>query len=97
MVQQRKSGPGTAAEASRYLGVGLTWALSTALFLYLGSLADRWLGSEPWLTLIGAFVGAAAGFWYMFRQLVIDPERRRAEERRAAKDASAGEERKRER
>jgi ATP synthase protein I len=92
MVQQRKSGPGTAAEASRYLGVGLTWALSTALFLYLGSVTDRWLGTAPWLTLIGAFVGAAAGFWYMYRQLVIDPERKRAAERRSTKDAAAGEE-----
>jgi F0F1-type ATP synthase assembly protein I len=97
MVQQRKSGPGTAAEASRYLGVGLTWALSTALFLYLGSVADRRLGTEPWLTLIGAFVGAVAGFWYMYRQLVIDPERKRAAERRAQQDAAVGEERKRER
>jgi ATP synthase protein I len=94
MVQQRKSGPGTAAEASRYLGVGLTWALSTALFLYLGSVADRWLGSEPWLTLIGAFVGAAAGFWYMYRHLVTDPQRKRDAERRAGQDA-AGEEGKR--
>jgi F0F1-type ATP synthase assembly protein I len=80
MVEQHKKGPGTAAEASRYLGVGLTWALSTALFLYLGTLADDWLGSEPWLTLIGAFVGAAAGFWYMYRQLVIEPQRRKQQE-----------------
>jgi len=97
MVQQRKSGPGTAAEASRYLGVGLTWALSTALFLYLGSVADRRLDTEPWLTLIGAFVGAVAGFWYMYRHLVVDPERKRAAERRAVRDAAAGEDRKRER
>jgi hypothetical protein len=36
-------------------------ALSTLLFLYLGTRADGWLGTEPWLTLIGAFVGAARG------------------------------------
>jgi F0F1-type ATP synthase assembly protein I len=59
--------------------------------------ADRRLGTEPWLTLIGAFVGAVAGFWYMYRQLVIDPERKRAAERRAQQDAAVGEERKRER
>jgi F0F1-type ATP synthase assembly protein I len=79
MVQQRKGGPGFAAESSRYLGIGLTWALSTALFLYLGSLADGWLGTEPWLTLVGAFVGAAAGFWYMYRHLVVEPQRRQRE------------------
>ena len=76
MVQQRKTGQNTAAEASRYLGVGLTWALSTALFTWVGTRADAWLGSEPWLTLAGAFVGAVAGFWYMYRNLVIAPRDR---------------------
>jgi F0F1-type ATP synthase assembly protein I len=74
-VQQRKTEPGAAADVSRYLGLGLTMAASTALFLYLGSLADRRLGTEPWLTLVGAFVGAAAGFYYMYRHLVIEPQR----------------------
>ena len=68
--------PNQAVQASKYLGVGLTWALSTALFLYLGSLADGWLGTAPWLTLIGAFVGGAAGFYHMYRQLVNAPKQR---------------------
>lgn len=63
-------------EAARYVGTGLTWAMSTLLFLWLGTEADRWLGTAPWLTLIGAFVGAAAGFWYMYYHLVIEPQRR---------------------
>lgn len=78
MIQQRKTGQNTAAEASRYLGVGLTWALSTALFTWLGMRADAWLETEPWLTLTGAFVGAVAGFWYMYRNLVIEPRDRQA-------------------
>lgn len=76
MVHQRKTEPGQAAQASRYLGIGLTWALSTGLFLYLGSLADARLGSTPWLTLTGAFVGGAAGFYYMYHHLVIVPQRK---------------------
>jgi len=60
---------GTQAEISRYLGYGLTWALSTLLFLWLGTKADSWLGTRPALTLIGAFVGAAAGFYYMIHGL----------------------------
>jgi hypothetical protein len=47
----------------------LTWALSTLLFLWLGTKADGWLGTGPALTLIGAFVGAAAGFYYMIHGL----------------------------
>jgi hypothetical protein len=76
VVQQRRTTPDTAAQAAKYLGIGMTWALSTALFLYLGSRLDARLGTDPWLTLIGAFVGAVAGFWYMYYHLVIEPQRR---------------------
>ena len=69
--------PNTAAEASRYLGVGMTWALSTALFLWLGTLADGWLNTEPIFTLLGAFIGAAAGFYYMYHHLVTMPAQKR--------------------
>ena len=53
-----------------YLGHGLTWAVSTLLFLWLGTKADDWLGTEPWLALLGAFVGAGAGFYHMYHHLV---------------------------
>lgn len=71
--------PSGMAAAGPYLGYGLTWALSTLLFLWLGGRADEWLGTAPWLTLIGAFVGAGAGFYYMYRHLVLDAQRRDAE------------------
>jgi F0F1-type ATP synthase assembly protein I len=77
VAQQRRGGPDPAAQASKYVGVGLTMALATGFFLYLGVQADRWLGSGPWLTLIGTFVGAGAGFWYMYYHLVIEPQRRK--------------------
>ena len=70
-------------EAGRYLGHGLTWALSTALFLFLGLLADRWLGTMPLFTILGAFVGAGAGFYSLYFHLVIEPrERERARRER---------------
>jgi hypothetical protein len=62
--------------AAEYVGYGLTWALSTLLFLWLGSRADGWLGTEPWLALVGAFVGAAAGFYHMYHHLVVVPRER---------------------
>jgi F0F1-type ATP synthase assembly protein I len=76
MVQQRGTEPSQAAAASKYLGTGLTWALATALFAYLGLAVDRRLGTEPWLTLAGAFIGGGAGFWYMYYHLVIEPRER---------------------
>jgi ATP synthase protein I len=85
-VQQRKTEPNQAAEMSRYLGIGLTMALSTALFLYVGLLADRRLGTEPWLTVVGTFVGAGAGFYYMYRHLVIEPRRTADRDRSAERN-----------
>jgi hypothetical protein len=32
-------------------------------------LADRWTGFEPALTIAGAFIGAGAGFYYLFHEL----------------------------
>lgn len=69
-------------QAGRYLGVGMTWALSTALFLYLGTLVDKWVGTESLFTLLGAFVGAVAGFYYMYHHLVVEPRERAAREQR---------------
>lgn len=77
--EPRRSEP---PEAGRYLGVGMTWALSTALFLYLGTWVDRWVGTKTVFTLIGAFVGAAAGFYYMYHHLVIEPRERGARKQR---------------
>jgi len=56
-------------DLGRYIGLGMAWAASTFLFLYLGTWLDKWLGTEPALTLLGAFAGAAGGFYYMYRQL----------------------------
>jgi hypothetical protein len=66
----REARPPQTVEYGRYLGLGLTWALSTALFLYLGSLVDGWLKTEPAFTVVGAFVGAVAGFYHLYHQLM---------------------------
>jgi hypothetical protein len=72
--------PPEQVDISRYLGVGLTWALSTLLFLYLGTVCDKWLGTEPILTFVGAFVGAAAGFYNLYLNLVIRPRHERKDD-----------------
>ena len=45
-------------------------------FLFAGRWLDERLGTEPWLLLVGVLVGATAGFYSMYRQLVIAPRRR---------------------
>jgi len=61
--------PSLPAELGRYLGAGMTWALSTLLFVWVGLKVDGWLGTRPVATLVGAFVGAGAGLYWMIRQL----------------------------
>lgn len=56
----------------------MTIALSIGLFLWLGLEADRRLGTLPLLTIVGAFVGAAGGFYSMIRHLVLEPRDRAA-------------------
>lgn len=50
-----------------YLGLGLTFALSALFFTWLGSLLDGRIGTTPAFTLLGAFIGAGAGFYNLVR------------------------------
>ncbi len=57
-------------ELGRYSGLGLTWALSVLLFLLIGYWLDGRLGTLPWLTMAGAFLGAAGGFLSLYKALM---------------------------
>ena len=52
---------------------GLAYAAAFSLFaavaagLLLGWLLDRWLGTRPWLLVVGLVLGAAAGFFEFIR------------------------------
>lgn len=79
MAEQPDRGPERGSgdvRPAEYLGHGLTLAASTMLFLWLGTRADGWLGSEPWLALLGAFIGAGAGFYHMYHHLIVAPRER---------------------
>lgn len=59
------------SEGSRYAGLGLQLAASIGFFLWLGYLADGRLGTMPLFTILGAFLGAGAGFYSLYRQVVL--------------------------
>jgi ATP synthase protein I len=48
-------------------GVGLTLVISTVLGFWGGYALDRWLGTAPWLMLVGLLLGIASGFVNLFR------------------------------
>ena len=67
-----------ARTVGRYTGFGLTWALSVLLFLWIGYWLDGRLGTLPWLTIAGAFLGAAGGFVSLYKGLVAASRAERA-------------------
>jgi ATP synthase protein I len=52
---------------------GIAYAAAFSLFaavvsgLGIGWLLDRWLGTKPWLMVVGLVLGAAAGFYEFVR------------------------------
>jgi ATP synthase protein I len=54
-------------KSSLAYGAGISLFASVAVFTGLGWLLDRWLGTAPWLLVIGFLLGAAAGFYEFFR------------------------------
>jgi F0F1-type ATP synthase assembly protein I len=62
--------------AGQYTGYGLTWALSTLLFLLGGWWLDGKVGTTPLFLILGAFVGAGAGFYSLYRHIVVEPRER---------------------
>ncbi|HET7275915.1 MAG TPA: AtpZ/AtpI family protein [Longimicrobiaceae bacterium] len=71
-VDEKKPGgaPDPPESAAAFAGVGLQFAGSILLFLFAGRWLDERLGTEPWLLILGVFVGAAAGFYVLYRQLM---------------------------
>lgn len=89
----RASGSG-AADPSHQIGelagLGLTLGLAIALFAWLGSRLDGWLGTAPLFVLIGTFIGFGGGFYSMYWRLVLKPRREGAGTRDSGSPAPPG-------
>jgi len=49
--------------------VGFAMVLATVIGLAGGYYLDQWLGTKPWLLLVGLGFGIAAGFMIFFRSV----------------------------
>jgi F0F1-type ATP synthase assembly protein I len=78
----------TGTSVGEYAGLGLQFAASIVLFVFLGQALDRRLGTAPWLLLICLFVGAGASFYGMYRKLMA--AQARAEAARKAETDETG-------
>ena len=68
--------------------VGQGWVEGGSFFgslisgLIMGYLADRWLGTSPWLVVAGVLLGAYAGFMRVWRYAQVQGEREDEERRK---------------
>ena len=77
--------------SAAYAGAGLQFAVSLLVSLFLGQWLDRRLGTDPWLMMLGVFLGGGAGFYAMYRRLMAAQARDEAERRQRALERKARE------
>jgi F0F1-type ATP synthase assembly protein I len=53
-----------------FVGLGIEMAVSILVFMFIGYRLDVWLGSKPWLFLLGALVGVGIAFYSFFRRVL---------------------------
>jgi ATP synthase protein I len=53
--------------------VGLELVAATVIGAGLGYALDRWLGTRPWLLVVGVVLGAAAGVFAVYRLVNTPP------------------------
>jgi F0F1-type ATP synthase assembly protein I len=81
MVDTERS---SALSGGEFAGIGLQFALVILVFTAGGAWLDRRLGSTPWFLILGVFVGAAGGFFSMYRKISA-AQRRDAEHFKAVR------------
>jgi ATP synthase protein I len=64
-------------QLARLSTIGISLVAATAIGLLIGYGLDRLLGTKPWLTMLFALLGIAAGFLNLFRDagLIGQPRR----------------------
>ncbi len=53
-----------------FVGLGFEIVVPLIAGVFLGNWLDRWLGTRPWLLVVGAILGMAAGFFNFFRAVL---------------------------
>lgn len=64
-----KRGKSAASSPMALAGIGLEFAVAVGLLAGGGYLLDGWLGTKPWFTLVGTFLGFGLGLYRMFKEL----------------------------
>ncbi len=71
-----KEPEGPTIQGAQFIGLGIEMVVPIVLLMYVGYRLDAWLGSRPYLFLLGAFLGFAVGFYGMFKRVGMLGNRR---------------------
>lgn len=63
-------------KGTQFIGLGFEMVVPVVLLMYVGYRLDAWLGSRPYLFLLGAFLGFAVGFYRMLKRVGVLGSRR---------------------
>ncbi|MBP2672551.1 MAG: magnesium transporter [candidate division NC10 bacterium] len=69
--------PSALRQLARLSTIGISLVAATAIGLLIGYGLDRLLGTAPWLTMVFALFGIAAGFLNLFRDVGLIGKTRR--------------------
>lgn len=65
---EKRSAGSVVHDIGPFLTLGLQLAISVGVFFFIGYWADGSLGTWPWCTIAGAFIGAVGGLIKFFRE-----------------------------
>ncbi|MBC8205493.1 AtpZ/AtpI family protein [bacterium] len=69
MADNNRKVPKGIQTAARYSHLGITFAAVILAGVFGGKYLDSKWNTSPYLTLIGAFLGGAAGFYYIIKEM----------------------------
>jgi len=69
--------PSVLRQLARLSTIGMSLVAATAIGLLIGYGLDSWLNTRPWLTMVFALFGIAAGFLNLFRDVGLIGRTRR--------------------
>jgi ATP synthase protein I len=78
-------GAGSGVSGAQFAGAGFQFAAMVILSAFAGIWIDRRVGTTPWLLIVTVFLGAALGFYSLYRNLMKGQrlgDRRKHHERR---------------
>ena len=57
------------ATLGKAFGILMEFSVGTLVFIGIGWLLDNWLGTDPWLVIVGVVFGFGGGTYRMIRQV----------------------------